>query len=443
MVDIPLALPRSLSVEEFYSFSSQILHTLGIEFGKYVDQNNKERRGTDWFQLYCDNVKYVPNLYDPEFLLKEPDSPNSWCRWCLPQDNNFHLTRRRIKNFRNRWAHFEKVQPEDLASFLSDLQQFAVQLGLPMSKFLPRIQEHIRYLVDNPDLVLSDESLKELHDEIHLLKEENSSLKDQLASFDKWFPTLTSFSPESSTNSNETHVCLHFKYDGHGHNVKAQKVKGSTGLAEIQFQLPMEIPLGEGDVVAYKGLPSSYCVSVTAIISRREVFRIQIMIDYGKNGIDFFLLAHLSGHLSEEERAEILDEVGSKPDGPFERRSKFLEGFVELLGDLNKKCAVIEDSVLLGSIVVEITSLEHVQPVIEAAQLQDHGDAWLLSSPTSPMGSLSELDRFGYAVGSDRLTAEAIRLGWFVDPDKSMPDLNRVIAEYYWEPVSDLFIKRH
>lgn len=523
MNNLPLILPRSSSVQELSAFASEIFRTLGQEFGYFINEKNSQRRGTNWFQEYCSRLSYQPNLYDPEFLLKEPDAPNSWCRWCLPHDRDFHENRRRIKRFRNRWAHFADIHPEELAEFLSNVRKFTAELDLPMSRVLPRLQEHIRYLADNPEIVLSDERLEELKEEINLLKVENDILKNQMSTYTKWFPTLSTYEPHEGAKSSEGSVCLHFRFEGFGHLVKAKVLSKSEGTAEIQFQLPMGIPLGEGDVVSYKGPPSANCVSMTAIVGRHSAYRIQVSVDYQMNlwlfaqapallsrderfdillgtttlphssrerlknlfahltniprepdkddmveMLEEFLTLHLGpdeqlpnhgpneqlinscsscgnahGELGQVEVVEMLWEIMSLPDGPETRWKKFWTTFPEALGELNSKCAVIDENIIEGTAVLEVSSRDLALSIIESAQLQDHGNAWMLSTPESPMGPLAELARFSYQVGTDRAVAEAIRLGWYLEGTYSEPDLNRVVKELYWEPVSDVFMKRN
>jgi len=418
----------------------EVFRLLGQQLGDYVDTNNGQRHGPGWFEDYCRQRKYRPNLYDPEFLLKEPDEPNTWCRWCLPGEPEFHSTRRRLRKHRNRWAHFEDFPPEDLAFFLADVRRIAASLDLPMSGFLPRLQEHVRYLVDHPDVVYTDQQLEELRSQIETLQEENAQLRTQVTSYDQWFPRLGVIDSDSDPTASPDSVRLHFMFDGIGHIVRAQRIpggSGSTGLAEMQFQMSMEIPLGEGDLVSYKQVEGGTCGSLTAIVKRAPKYRVRVTVDYAPEALrilDPFIIGRGDFDAAEELLAQ--------PGGPLTRWNDFWTGFVEIMGDVQSQCAVVSEEMAIGAAVIEVETAALATEVIEAAQLQDFGDGWILSTPDTPCGSLSSLDRFNYQVATERLTAEAISQGWYVDTDKRTPDLNRVMDELQWEPVSDIFLPR-
>jgi hypothetical protein len=418
----------------------EVFRVLGQQLGEHVDAANGARHGPDWFARLCKRRTYRPNLFDPEFLLKEPDEPDTWCRWCMPREEEFHSTRRRLKKHRNRWAHFDDFPPEDLAAFLADVRKLAISLDLPMSSFLPRLQEHVRYLVDNPDVVLTDEELEELRSQIETLQAENAQLRTQVASYDRWFPRLGVMEIDGDPSASPDSVCLHFMFDGMGHSVRAQRIpggSGSTGLAEMQFQMGMEIPLGEGDVVSYKQLKGGTCGSLTAIVKRAPKYRVRVSVDVGVDALAALSL-YVTGDISEAQADSFLQ----RPGGPAERWEAFWTGFVEIMGDSQSQCAVVSEAMATGAAVLEVDSAELANQVMEAAQLQDFGDGWILSTPDTPYGSLSSLDRFNYQVATERLTAEAISRGWYADADKHNPDLNRVLVELQWEPVSDIFLPR-
>jgi hypothetical protein len=418
----------------------EVFRVLGQQLGEHVNAANRARHGPDWFDRLCKRRTYRPNLYDPEFLLKEPDEPDTWCHWCMPRDPEFHSTRRRLKKHRNRWAHFEDFPPEDLASFLADVRRLATSLDLPMSSFLPRLQEHVRYLVDHPDVVCTDQELEELRSQIETLKEENAKLRTQVAAYDHWFPRLGVINNDSDPNASPDLVCLHFMFDGMEHSVRAQRIpggSGSTGLAEIQFQMSMEIPLGEGDVVSYKQLQGGTCGSLTAIVTRVPKYRVRVAVDYGPEVLEI-----LAPFIVGQGNFEVAEKLLVQPGGPLTRWNDFWSGFVEIMGEAQSQCAVVSEEMAIGAAVLEVGSAELATQVMEAAQLQDFGDGWILSTPDTPYGSLSSLDRFNYQVASERLTAEAISRGWYADADKRSPDLNRVLGELQWEPVSDIFLPR-
>jgi hypothetical protein len=434
---LPMSLPRSSTIQELSSCAFEIFRILGYELGNYYDQKNRARKGPNWFQEYCNKSKYLPNLHDPEFCLKEPDNSDSWCRWTLPQDRDFHSTRKQVKRFRNRLAHFEEINNEELAKFLADVRKLVSTLNLPMSSILPRIQQHIRFLIENPGLIFNDEAMQKLSNEINFLKKENQQLNTQLSSYEKWFPKLVLIEDKDlkESTSDPESVCLHFSFDDERHTVVAKRVSIDDNLATIEFQLPMGIPLGEGDIVSYKGITGSNCASLTGIVKRAPFYRIQVEINYDLN----YDLFHLAKVLDDSNLGS-LGGILESPDGPLERWTFFWDQVSRALGTLDAECIVVENSTLRGSAVLQVNSSDLAKQVIKLVCQQENGDGWLLSDPSTPIGPVFKLDRFSYAVYTERIIAEAVRQGWYVDSNNQIPDLNRVLEDLEWDPIQDVFV---
>lgn len=440
--EVELKIPRRVSPTDFSACSTSVFMALGQELGSYINAKNTERTGQRWFDDYCKGLKYRPHLYDPEFLLKEPDTPGSCSRWCLPQEPDFHRTRRELKSQRNRWAHFADVPAAELAELLANVRKLARYLNLPLAEVVARVQEHVRFLLDNPGAVLTDDEVRVLQAEVNELRlraeqveSENAELKRQLGAYESHLlPRLSSFDPDTSGESGATEVCLHFMFDGLGHSVKADRLVDEPGLAVIRFQLPMDIPLGEGDVVSYTGLDGSICATLTSIVRRQPAFRVGTFVDFG-DGVRETIAPLFAGL-----QVANAEEIMTAPDGPLDRWNEFWQGFIEVVEIPQERVAIVEENLAFGMAVAELESLEDANSVIEAAELQDHGDAWLLSTPDAPIGPIGNIARFGYRVSTERASAEAIRRGWLMD-EAGSPDLNRVMAELDWDPVTDQFFE--
>lgn len=446
--------PRKFGETDFYACATSLLGTLGRHLGERYDRVNTAKFGAEWFEAVCAREEFQVNLYDPEWALKAPYKHRQYCAHCVPRE--LEGSRRRLSKLRNYWAHHSAQLETDLNDLIDEMYEFGSKMRFQFAEGLKPLGEHVAKLVNDQSLVVDDPVINELREAVRIRDQRIRDQEQQIELLKaEMLPEKVSIAEESHSFKGDPNlVCLHLGFNGSEHSFRAERLPDQINVARLHYDLKRGVPLLEGDLIRFKPWQGGTCASVTSVQQRAQ---------------RWVLEAHLFGHAElvalylayEQSRSEAVVAGGRRK---FEEE-KMAAPMVELANSLNDTfwqtwmnelgedsgsrhgfVDIASELLSLGSYFIEIASEAQAIEVLELFEVSEALTslgtlAW--SHHPDDVGTLDRLEGFYFAVDFGLARREALLRGWMVDnAGVAVADLNRVVAELNWDPVSGEFFDR-